>query len=121
MGKTNRLSRRLDWKVGTENDNDNQTLIKEQWIYSLAEVVIEGPEVDIVEKIKKARSKNEEVVRVVEEMKKAEVKVSWEEEWQIEGNLVLKEEKVYILKNVELRTEIIQLHHDIPVAGHGKR
>jgi len=38
------------------------------------EVVIEGPKVDIVEKIKKARSKNEEVVRVVEEMKKIEIK-----------------------------------------------
>jgi len=36
----------------------------------LSVVVIEGPEVDIVEKIKKARSKNKEVVRVVEEMKK---------------------------------------------------
>jgi len=37
--------------------------------------MIGGPEVDIVEKIKKARSKDEEVVRVVEEMKKAGVKV----------------------------------------------
>jgi len=31
--------------------------------------------VDIIEKIKKARSKDKEVVRVVEEMKKAGVKV----------------------------------------------
>ena len=37
--------------------------------------MIEGPEVDILEKIKKARSKDEEIVRVVEEMKKAGVKV----------------------------------------------
>jgi len=36
---------------------------------------MEESEVDIVEKIKKARSKNKEVVRIVEEMKKAEVKV----------------------------------------------
>jgi len=42
MGKLDRLSRRLDWKVGVENDNNNQTLIKEQWICNLAEVVIEG-------------------------------------------------------------------------------
>ena len=70
-----RLSRRLDWKVGVESNNNDQTLIKEQWIHNLAEVVIEGPEVDIVEKIKKARSKDKEVVRVVEGMKKAEVKV----------------------------------------------
>jgi len=54
MGKVDGLSRRLNWKVGTENDNNNQTLIKEQWIYSLAKVIIKGPEVDIVEKIKKA-------------------------------------------------------------------
>ena len=35
----------------------------------------------------------------------------------MKGELVLKEEKVYILKDEELRTEIIQLHHNIPVAG----
>jgi len=54
MEKTDGLSRRLDWKVGTENNNNNQTLIKEQWICSLAKVVIEGPKVEIVEKIKKS-------------------------------------------------------------------
>jgi len=45
---------------------------------------MKGPEVDILEKIKIARSKNKEVVRVVEEMKKAEVNILREEEWQIE-------------------------------------
>jgi len=35
--------------------------------------------------------------------------------------LVLKEEKVYILKYKELRVKLIQLHHDILVAGHRKR
>ena len=74
IGKADRLSRRLDWKVGVEKDNDNQVFIKNCWLCSLQEVVIEGPEVDIVEKIKKARSKNEEVVRVIEKMKKAGVK-----------------------------------------------
>ena len=77
--KVDRLGKRLDWKVGTENDNNNQTLIKEQWIYSLIEVVIEGSEVDILEKIKITRGKDEEivreVVRVVEEMKNVGVKI----------------------------------------------
>ena len=41
MRKANRLSKRPDWKVEVENDNENQILIKEKWIYSLAEVVIE--------------------------------------------------------------------------------
>jgi len=34
---------------------------------------------------------------------------------------VLKERKVYISKDKELQTEIIWLHHDILVAGHGGR
>ena len=121
MGKTDGLSRKSDWKVGVDKDNENQTLIKDNWIHSLSEVVIEGPEVDILEKIKKVRSKDEDVVRVVEKMKKAGVKEVRGEEWKIEGDLVLKEEKVYVLKDEELRVEIIRLHHDVLAAGHGGR
>ena len=40
---------------------------------------------------------------------------------QIEEDLVLKEEKVYVPKNKELRVEIIQLYHNILVAGYKKR
>jgi len=54
MRKVDELSRRLDWKVRIKNDNNSQTLIKEQWICKLAEVIIERSEV----KIKIARSKN---------------------------------------------------------------
>ena len=74
MGKVNGLSRRPDWKIGVDKDNENQVFIKDNWIRKLQEVVIEGPKVDIIEKIKKARNKDEDVVRVVEEMKKAGVK-----------------------------------------------
>jgi len=74
---------------------------------SLHEVVIEGLEVDIVEKIKRARGKDEEVVRVVEEMKKARIRTLRGKEWQLEGDLVLKEGKVYVPKDEELRVEII--------------
>ena len=121
MGKADGLSRRPDWKVGVEKDNDNQVFIKNCWLCSLQEVVIEGPEIDIVEKIKKARSKDEKVVRIVEEMKKARVKELRGEEQKIEGDLVLKEGKIYVPKDVELRVEIIQLHYDVLVAGHGRR
>ena len=73
-GKADGLSRRADWKVGIDKDNENQVIIKDNWIRNMCEVVIEGPEVDILEKIKKARSKDEDIVRVVEEMKKAGVR-----------------------------------------------
>ena len=84
-------------------------------------MIIERSKVDIIRKIKKGRTKDEEVVRVVEKMKKAGVKILQRDEWQMEEDLVLKEGKVYMLKDKELQTEIIQLHHDIPVAGHGER
>ena len=56
----------------------------------MTEVVVKGPEVDIVEKIKKARSKDKEVVRVVGNIKKAGVKVLRNDEWQIDRKLILK-------------------------------
>ena len=75
----------------------------------------------MLEKIKKARSKNKNVVRVVEEMKKAKVKKLRGNEWKIEGELVLKKGKVYVLKDEELRAEMIQLHHNVPAVGHRRR
>ena len=44
-------------------------------------MVIEELEVNIIEKIKKARSKDKEVIRAVEEMKKAEVKILRGDKW----------------------------------------
>ena len=75
MRKVDGLSRRLDYKVCVEKDNENQTSSKKQQICSLTEVVIERPEVEILEKIKIARKKDKKIVRVVEEIRKVKVKV----------------------------------------------
>jgi len=61
------------------------------------------------------------VVKVVEEIKKIEVKVLRNKEWQIENNLVLKEGKVYVLRDNKLRLEIIWLHYNILIIGHGRQ
>ena len=113
MGKADRLSRQSDQKVEVDKDNENQVFIKDNQIHSIQEVVIKGPEVEITKKIKKARSKDKDVVRIVKEMKKARVKKLRENKWQIEEELVLKEEKIYIPKDEELRVEIIWLYHDM--------
>jgi len=42
-----------------------------------------------------------------------------DEEWRQEDGLMLKEEKVYVPKDEKLRAEVIRLHHDMPVGGHG--
>ena len=119
MGMADSLSRRVDWAKGVEKDNENQVMVKKEWLEVRAmEQLIEGPEERIVKRIKEARDKNEEVIKVVEEMKKAGVKTLRDEEWQIEEGLVLKEGRVYILKDEKLRVEIIWLHHDTLIARH---
>jgi len=65
------------------------------------QLLIEEVKEEIIGKIKKSK------VKVVEEIKKAGIKVLRNNEWQIEDELVLKEEKVYILKDKSLRLEII--------------
>jgi len=47
------------------------------------------------------------VVKAVEAIKKAGVKVLRNDEWQMEDKLVLKEVKVYVTKDESLRLEII--------------
>jgi len=34
MGKADRLSKKLDWKIEIEKNNNNQKLIKEEWVCS---------------------------------------------------------------------------------------
>jgi len=51
MGKTDELSRRPDWQEGVEQDNEDQKLIKPEWIRG-AETMVE--EEDLKERIKRA-------------------------------------------------------------------
>jgi len=53
MEKANKLSKRPDWKLDIEKDNENQKLIKEELICNLTGVVIKRLKVDILEKVLK--------------------------------------------------------------------
>jgi len=117
MGKVDGLSRRPDWQEGVERDNKNQKLVKSEWIRK-AETIIE--EENLKERIRKAQERDEKVVKAVEELKKAGIKALRDEEWEVENGIVMKEERIYIPEE-DLRREIIQLHHDTPVEGHGGR
>ena len=75
MGRADSLSRRVNWAEGVERDNKNQVMLKKEWVEIRAmEQLVEGPEKDIVKKIKEERDKDEEVIKAVEKMKKAGVK-----------------------------------------------
>jgi len=71
------------------------------------QLLIEEVEEEIIEKIKKSKTKDNEVIKVVKEIKKVGVKLLRNNEWQIEDKLMLKERKMYILKDEKLRLEII--------------
>jgi len=118
MGKADGLSRWPDWQEGVGKENKNRTLVKKEWLETraLEEIVIEG--VDILDRIRKSKAMDDEIMKVVEEMKKVNVKVLRNEEWREENGLILKDGKVYVPKDEELRAEVIRLHHDTPVGGH---
>ena len=56
------------------------------------QLLIKGAEEEIIEK---TEAKDNEVVKVVEEMKKTGVKILRNDKWQMEDKLVLKKGKVY--------------------------
>jgi len=120
MGKVDSLSRRPDWEVGVEKDNEDQKLVKLEWLevrkIETVEIIVDR--VDLLEEVRKSKVRDDEVVKAVEEMKKAGVKILRDEEWREADSIMYKEGKVYVLKDNKLRAEIIRLHHDTPVEGH---
>jgi len=82
MGKANSLSRRPDWEIGVEKDNKDETLVKLEWLEvrktEAVEIIVDR--VDLLEKVRKSKVKDDEVVKVVEEMKRAGVKMLKDEE-----------------------------------------
>ena len=77
-------------------------MLKKKWleirVMKKEHLLIERAKKEIIEKIKKLAAKDNKVIKAVEEIKKAGVKLLRNKEWQIEDNLVLKEGKVYVLR-----------------------
>jgi len=77
MGKADNLSKRPDWKVGVDKDNEDKTLVKLEWLEvrktEAVEIIVDG--VDLLEEVRKSKVKDDEVVKAIEEMKRAGVKM----------------------------------------------
>jgi len=82
MGKADSLSRRPDWEVGVEKDNEDQRLVKLEWLEvrktETVEIIVKG--VDLLEEVRKSKVKDNEVVKAVEKMKRTGVKMLRNEE-----------------------------------------
>ena len=99
MGKADSLSRRPDWKVGVDKDNEDKMLVKLEWLEvrktEAVEIIVDR--VDLLEEVRKSKVKDDKVVKAVEEMKRAGVKMLRDEEWREVDDIMYKEGKVYIV------------------------
>ena len=82
MGKADSLSRRPDQKVRVERDNENEMLVKPEWLKvrrtETVEIIVEG--VNLLEQVRQSKVKDNKVIKVVEEIKQAGVKILRDEE-----------------------------------------
>ena len=95
-------------------------MVKLEWLEvkktEKVEVIVEG--VDLLEKVKQSKIKDNKVIKTVEEIKQAEVKILRDEEWREVNSIIYKKGKLYIPKDEKLRAEIIQLYYDTLVEGY---
>jgi len=121
MEKADSLSRRPDWEIGVEKDNEDETLVKPEWLEvrrtEVVEIIVDR--VDLLEEVRKLKVKDNKVVKAVEEIRRVEVKMLRDKEWREVNGIMYKEEKVYVPKDNKLRAEIIRLHYDTLIGGHG--
>ena len=117
MGKADKLSRRPDWQERVEKNNEDQKLIKPEWIRRVETIIEKG---NLKERIRRTQKGDKKIVKAVKELKRTGIKMLKDEEWKIEDRLVIKKGRIYVPVG-ELRREVIQLHHDTSVEGHGER
>ena len=103
MEKADRLSRRPDQQEGVKKNNEDQKLIKPEWVRKAETIIEEG---NLKERIKRAQEGDEKVVKAVEEIKKEGIKTLKDKKWEIEDKIVMKKRKIYMLER-ELRGEVI--------------
>ena len=85
IGKVDSLSRRPDWEVGVEKDNEDKTLVKLEQLEvrktETAEIIVDR--VDLLEEVRKSKVKNDEIIKAVEEMKRVGVKMKNREKQRV--------------------------------------
>jgi len=77
IGKADSLSRRPDWEIRVEKDNGDKMLVKPEWLEvrkaKVVEIIVDR--VDLLKEVRKSKVKDNKVVKAVEEMKRAGVKM----------------------------------------------
>lgn len=118
------LSRRPDHEEGVNSDNNDKILLKPEFFaINAINNTHDSPINDdkILREVKEALM-NDVVTKDYNSLLKSGPREFGKalEDWNFENGLLLYRGKVYIPKNkdLELRRQIIQMHHDLPSAGH---
>ena len=71
MEKADSLSRKLDWEIEVKRDNKDKMLVKPEQLEvrktEKVEVIVE--EVDLLEKVKQSKIKDDKIIKTVEKIK----------------------------------------------------
>ena len=97
-------------------DTPNKHLATKETDAEPSRIHIETTGSDIMDCIHSCTDRDESVMRALKELS---LGVSiWGDEWEERNGLVLFRGKVYILLDAQLQHDIVEAHHDTPVAGH---
>jgi len=66
----------------------------------MVEIIVDG--VDLLEEVRKSKVKDNKVIKAVEEMKRAGIKILRDKEWREVDSVMYKEGKVYVPKDNKL-------------------
>jgi len=122
MGKPDVLSWRLDHGKGT-SDNEDIVLLQPELlaIQALEGIQLEGPEKNIIREICQGNQKGDQeepVAKAARELRQASDKTVYSTEWSEDDRVLWFRGKIYVLRNADLRRQVVSLCHDTKVAGH---
>lgn len=111
MIQSDALSRRPDLMVDN-NENDNLTMLPENLFIRLIDE-------DLSERIQTATNNDNTAQNIINLLRDTDNPLTKTiPDWEIVGTQLFKDKKQYILKNTDLRQEIVKMFHDTPMTGH---
>ena len=125
MGKPDTLSRRADHGNGA-SDNENIVLLRPEF---LAVCALEGVELtDVEQKIlsdihkgNRNGDQEEPIAKAARELWNSTNEAVYSSEWSNVDGLLRFRGKIYVLRSLDLRRQIVALCHDIQITGHPGR
>ncbi|KAF9798446.1 hypothetical protein IEO21_10721 [Rhodonia placenta] len=125
-GKADALSHQSDHQVGDEDNNTDQMVLKPEHFHIAstrcghASVTADQ---SLLKRIRECSDKDQAVAKALEKVQNLgppQLQKGFDE-WNAEQGLLLFRGMVYVPKNAELQWDIVKIHHDSPIAGHGGR